>query len=226
MTAICSCPGIAGQASDRPVGKRRRVRVVAGVTVVLAGIAFGQLVLYGPSLIGKTVLLPLDLLAQPRWYLPRTGETLKIVPQNIVLSDPVLAYEPQRQFAAAEIRAGRMPLWNPYNFTGSPMARWDHYSPFNLMYYLFPGPGVLAWIQLLKSLVAGFGAAFFFRRVLHVGFWPAAIGGICYPVTGFFVLWQGYPLSSVTAWFPWILLATDRTIRRPAGAARMRVGTS
>ncbi|MEE8522525.1 MAG: hypothetical protein V3T72_01235 [Thermoanaerobaculia bacterium] len=187
------------------------------LAIVAAGIVFGQLVLYGPSLIGKTVLLPVDLLAQPRWYLPQTPETAAIVPHSIVLSDPVLAIEPHRRFAASEIRAGRLPLWNPYNYTGSPMARWAPFSPYNLLYTLLPEPIGLAWIQLLKSLIAGLGAYLFFRRVMSAGFAPAAIGGICYPVTGFFVLWQGFPLAEVVAWFPWMLLATDRAVRRPAG---------
>ncbi len=190
--------------------KRRWVRAA----LVLAGIAAGQVVLYGPSLAGRTVLLPVDLLAQPRWYLPQTAAA-GIVPHNVVLSDPVLQYEVQRQFAAAEIRAGRLPLWNPDNFAGSPIV--DSYSPFRLLSYLVSAPIWLAWIQLLKSLVAGAGAFVFFRRVLAVGYWPAAVGAICYPVTGFFVLWQSYPLSATVAWLPWLLLATDRAVRRPAG---------
>ncbi len=183
--------------------------------IVAAGIIFGQAVLYGPSLLGKTVLLPVDLLAQPRWYLPRTAETARIIPHSVVLSDQVLVFEVQRQFAAREIRAGRWPKWNPHNFTGVPLV--DSYSPFRLISFLLPAPIWLAWIQLLKSLVAGLGAYAFFRRVVRADFRPAAIGGICYPLTGFFILWQGYHLSSAAAWFPWILLATDQAIRRPRG---------
>ena len=185
--------------------------------IVAAGIVFGQILLYGPSLIGEAVLLPVDLLAQPRWYLPQTPETEAIVPHSVVLSDPVLAIEPHRRFAAEELRAGRLPLWNPYNFTGTPMARWAPFSPYNLLYTLLPEPIGLAWIQLLKSLLAGLGAYLFFRRAMDAGFAAAAVGGICYPVTGFFILWQGFPLAEVVAWFPWILLATDRAVRRPSG---------
>ncbi len=194
------------------LGERwKRLAIIAG------GIIFGQIVLYGPSLAGKTVLLPVDLLAQPRWYLPPTDAAIDVVPKNVVFSDPVLSFEMRRRFAASELEAGRWPLWNPYNFLGSPIARSTPYSPFNLIYYLLPAPVSLAWIQLLKSLIAGFGAYLFFRRALAVDFRPAAVGAICYPVTGFFVLWQSYPLSAVVAWLPWVLLATDRAVRRPRG---------
>ena len=121
----------------------------------------------------------------------------------------MLALEPSRRFAAAEMRAGRIPLWTPYGFAGAPFADFAKYSPFNLVYTLLPSPFTLAWIQLLKSLVAGMGAYLFFRRALRVSFWPAAFGAWCYPLSGFFVLWQGYPSTFVTAWFPWLLVAVD-----------------
>jgi len=41
--------------------------------VVVLGILLGQLALYGPSLLGVKILLPLDLLALPHTYLPPDG---------------------------------------------------------------------------------------------------------------------------------------------------------
>jgi len=42
--------------------------------VVGAGIVLGQAILYGPSLIGEKILLPLDLLTLPGYYIPSTAE--------------------------------------------------------------------------------------------------------------------------------------------------------
>jgi hypothetical protein len=196
-----------------PSARGRAIRV----GILMTGVVLGQAILYGPSLIGRKILLPLDILAQPCFYLPATPEYESIVPQDYVLSDQVLNYEFSRRFAAEEFRAGRWPLWTPYPFAGTPFAHFGKYSPFSLIYYCFPSPVTLAWIQLIKSLVAAGGAYLFFRRVLAIGFWPAAIGAWCYPLTGFFVLWQGYPITFVTAWFPWVLLATDSVVRHPRG---------
>jgi hypothetical protein len=168
-------------------------------------------------LAGARLLLPLDLLAVSGRYLPARPEYRAIRPHNRALSDLVETDEFFRRFAAVELRAGRWPLWDPYCYAGAPFLHYHLYSPFNLPYYLFPTPVTLAWVQLMKSLLAGAGAYLFFRRVLRVGFWPAAFGAWCLPLTGFFVLWQGYPLSSVTAWLPWLLLATDAAVRRPRG---------
>lgn len=188
-----------------------------GAIVLLAGLVVPQVVLFGPSLAGRTILLPLDLLALEETYLPRTKEYANVQPFNVVFMDEISLFEFERRFATEELRAGRLPLWNPHIYLGAPYVVWDKYSPFNILYYLFPTPMTLAWIQLLKSVVAGVGAYVFFRRVVRVGFWPAALGAWCFPLTGFFILWQGYPHTSVTAWLPWLLLAVDSVLRRPLG---------
>src|SRR5205823_9713457 len=85
-------------------------------------IVLGQAILYGPSLIGQKILLPLDLLARPEMYIPQTAETAKIVPHNFMLVDLIDVYEPARQFAASEIHQGRFPLWAPYQYGGAPFV--------------------------------------------------------------------------------------------------------
>jgi hypothetical protein len=202
---------------QQPSGTPQRLLPLFRVCALLAGLVLPQVLLYGPSLAGRQILLPLDLLGQPGWYLPAAGEYAGVRPQDYVLSDEVLLFEPERQFAAGEIRAGRPPLWNPHIFLGAPFVVWEVYSPFNLLYCLVPSLVTLAWLQLAKSVVAGVGAYVFFRKVLKVGFWAAALGGWCYPLNGFFTLWQGFPHTEVAAWLPWVLLATDGVIRRPAG---------
>ncbi len=120
----------------------------------------------------------------------------------------------------SEVRRGRLPLWNPYNYCGAPFLAANNtavFSPFQIPHYLFPSPVTIAWVQLLKALVAGGGAYCFFRCTLRVGFWPAAVGAWCFPLGWFFILWRGYPPSFVVAWLPWLLLATDYAVRKPSG---------
>ncbi|MGO8700150.1 MAG: YfhO family protein [Limisphaerales bacterium] len=180
--------------------------------IVFAGIIFGQAVLYGPSLIGEKILLPLDTLAQPSIYIPRTPETAKIVPHDKVLTDLVYQFEPARRFAVSEIHQGRFPLWAPYHFGGVPFI-WPKYSLFYLLEYCTPSPVILAWAQLFAALVAGIGMYCFCRQSLSVSFWPAAVCAWCYPLTAFFILWQGFPTGLAVYWLPWLFLAVDKTIR-------------
>ena len=123
---------------------RRRTRAA----IVVAGIVAGQCLLYGSALAGRTVLLPLDLLNGPGAYLPRSAATADLVPRDFSQSDQVLQYELVRRFTAAEVRAGRWPLWSPHAYAGAP-AFGVQGSIFQGPYVAWPSPFVLAWMQLL-----------------------------------------------------------------------------
>ena len=205
-------PGPAGIAEPRSRWAR--------AAVLVAGIVATQVLLYGPSLSGQKILLPLDILKLPRFYLPITPETKGYVALDGTLSDEIISIELRRRYAAREVRQGRLPLWNPYNYCGAPFIAANNtavFSPFRLVDYLFPSPVTIAWVQLLKSLVGGIGAYWFFRRAIGVSFWPAVVAAWSFPLIGFLILWRGYPPSFVAVWLPWLLLATDATVRRPGG---------
>ena len=201
---------------DRSDLRRKTLRCLKQLIIVLTGIIVGQVILYGPSLAGKKVLLPLDLLAQGNHYVPRTPQTQRIVPHDFIMMDAVTSIEPDRRFAVAEFRAGRFPFWCPNRYAGSPCFRWSFSLP-TLPGYFIASPVVLAYTQMLVAIVAGMGAYIFFRQVLQVSHWPAAIVAWCYPLSATFILWQGYGVPPVVCWLPWILLATDCAVRRPRG---------
>jgi hypothetical protein len=171
---------------------QRPQRKLLRVAVVLAGIVAGQFLLYGPSLTGQKILLPLDILAQHGIYVPRQPGAQDVYAQHPILADLVFQFEPARRFAAKEFGAGRFPWWSPYQYGGAPFI-WPKYSPFFLLASQTESPVALAWVQLLAALVAGTGAYAFCRVALRVSFWPATIVAWCHPLTGFFIFWQGYP---------------------------------
>ena len=110
-------------------------------------------------------------------------------------------------------------MWAPYGFTGAPFIP-SKFSPFFLLECCSKSPVVLAWAQMLVAIVAGMGAYLFFRRILGVGFWPAAICAWCYPLTGFFIFWQGFPTPLAVGWLPCLLLAADAVVH---GTSRWRI---
>jgi hypothetical protein len=195
----------------------------AGLLIVFLGILVLQTILYGPSLIGQKILLPLDILAQPGVYLPKADGVTNIEPHNASLSDLVYQMEPWRRFAISELRAGRLPMWAPYEFGGVPFI-YPKFSPFLFLQCCISSPVVLAWSQLLEALVAGFGAYFFMRRALGLRYWPAALCAVGYPITAYFILWQGFPLTMPVCWLPWLLLAVDRTVRGTSPLAPIWLG--
>lgn len=190
------------------------------VLLLLLGIIVPQAILYWPSLTGQKILLPLDILQMGNLYIPVAPEFRPFLAHNQMLSDEVQVLEPWRRFAVDEARAGRLPLWNPYNFCGAPFLAANQsalFSPFRVLDYLFPGTLVIAYVQVVKSLVAGIGAYLFFRIALRVSFWPALFGACAFPIAAFFIQWRGYPLSHVVAWLPWSLLGVNQAVRSPLG---------
>ena len=81
------------------------------------------------------------------------------------------------------------------------------FSPFELIYVLWPSPRVLPWIQLATALVAAIGSWRCASRLLRLGSTAAITAGVVYPMTGFLTLWQGYDLSYPVVFFPWQILA-------------------
>jgi hypothetical protein len=182
--------------------------------IVLAGIVAGQFVLYGPSLLGRKILLPLDLLALPRVYVPSGPQTAGIQPRDVTLSDLIYYMEPERRFAVSEFHAGRFPIWNPEHYAGVPVI-WPKFSPLLWFECVTASPVILAWGQLVCAVIAGMGMYGFCRRALTVGFWPATVAAWLYPLTGFFVFWVGYSMSLSVYWLPWELLVVNQVVAKP-----------
>jgi hypothetical protein len=197
--------------SPRPIGSPKAQ--LLELLIVVAGIILGQGAIYGPCLLGRKILLPLDILAQAGVYLPRTESVKQVQPWDPTRSDLICSFEPARRFAARQFHAGRLPLWSPDYFAGAPCI-WPIFSPFSLLECLTESPVIIAWVTLLVAVVAGVGMYLFCLRVLQVGFWPAAVCAWCYPMTGFFVVWQGYLMPQAVCVLPWLLLAVDSTVRR------------
>jgi hypothetical protein len=188
-----------------------------GWVLLSAGWLVPQLVLLGPALVGRTVDIPVDLLAAPGVYLPEGADSPRVVVHHgAELTDLVLSYPEARDFVAKELRAGRLPTWNPKNFGGAPFAGWG-YSPFEFPYYLVPSPVTVAWISLLQSMTVGIGMWVFLRRCCNVSYWAAAIAAWCAPLTGFMTLWHGFSTIGPVCWFPWLLVAIDGAVNNPRG---------
>jgi hypothetical protein len=192
--------------------------------VLWAGWLLPQVLLLGPALIGRTVDLPVDFLAIPHMYLPNRPEYSGIkVHHGSDLLDLLVGTATVREFAAHEIRAGRMPLWQPANFAGAPFADWPKYSPFELPYYVAPYPVTLAWIALAQAITVGSGMWLLLTRSFKLSYWPAALASWCVPFTGFMTLWHGFVPVGLYCWLPWSLLAVQGAVANPRGWSTLAV---
>jgi hypothetical protein len=142
---------------------------------------------------------------------------------NPVVHDPVSQMHPFLAFNRAELRAGRLPLWNPYNGHGAPhLANYQSavFSPFSLPFYLLPWRPALLAAAFAKLFALGF-LTWLFLRAAGLGFWGALFGGTVYAFCGWSVVWLQWPHSGAAATLPAALWTTERAI---AAGGRKRLG--
>ena len=110
-----------------------------------------------------------------------------------------------------------MPLWNPSIVAGRPFhanAQSAVFSPYTFPAYVLPFWTALGWIGVLKLWVAAFGT-YLLGRSLGMGFAGALLAGIVFAFSLRMVTWLSYPAMGVWTLIPWLLVATDRLVRRP-----------
>lgn len=142
-------------------------------------------------------------------------------PGNFVTSDLNGWIVPEAALTAAEIRAGRLPLWNPFTLCGQPLLAnlaFPAFYPPNLIALAF-GPEhllrAIAWVAVLHLALAAIGAYLFLRG--HGLSRPSALLGA---VGVGFATWLTTRLhlpsiAATAAWFFAILLGVDRVLRAP-----------
>lgn len=138
------------------------------------------------------------------------------VPGNSLLSDPPTQMQPWLALAKAELAAGRLPFWNPYNGNGAPLlANFQSAlaSPFSLPLYLLPwklGLVVAAWLKLWA--IALFTWLYLARMGLRSA--ACALGAAGFALCGHNVLLLAYPHSGVTFVLPAALLCIEIALQR------------
>jgi hypothetical protein len=131
--------------------------------------------------------------------------------------DAALEYDPLLRVARDQIRDGELPLWNPYSYGGMTLAgNFQTAIAFPLTWIAFVLPVSGAWglMAALKLLIAGLGAYALARR-FGLSWGAGLVGGIVYMLSAPLVVWLQWPLATVFAVFPWVLLAADRLARTP-----------
>ena len=127
-----------------------------------------------------------------------------------------------RAFAAESLRAGHVPLWNPYSYAGEPFLGGFQsalYYPPNLVFLVLPLCRALNLSLVIHLFLLGAGAySWAARRGLH----PAAAGlcALALPLSGpvFPHVFAGHlPNLCTLAWAPWIFASLEDWYR---GASR------
>src|ERR1043166_9473620 len=128
-------------------------------------------------------------------------------------ADGLLQNVPFRVAAAQIVRAGHLPLWDPYIFSGMPLfatAQVGILYPLNWFYVTFSPATATNLMVIATYMVAGLGAYFYSRRI-GASIAGAAITNLAWQFGGA-VIGQISHINIVqTAVFlPWVLWSVDR----------------
>ncbi len=134
--------------------------------------------------------------------------------------DVLLYFYPYWTAAAASLRAGELPLWNPHLFLGVPFLANSQAGvlyPLNWpLWLLWPAPQALELSAALHLLIAATGTYLAGRRALDLGRAPAVLAGLLYALSGP-VPAQIEHINQLQAlaWLPWLVAVLDGSARRP-----------
>ena len=132
---------------------------------------------------------------------------------RVLASGDILHYfYPYRDFAAASLRAGRVPLWNPYIFMGAPfLANPQAATLYPLHWPLswLPVTRQIYWSGAIHAWILAMGGYALMRR-WGAGWLAAVSTGLVLAGSGFYGGLLGHiNQMNGAAWLPWLLWALE-----------------
>lgn len=180
------------------------------------GLAWGALAVAGLALLAPALSMPdgipspaATLAGQPPWQ--GTGDPAE---GNPVLRDVTFQIQPWQLFARRELRAGRLPLWNPHQFSGAPFWANGQSAPLFPLHLLFAAlPLQLGFVLLpwLRLLIAGCGA-WVLGRELGLSRPAALLAALTFSLSGMLVSFLLFPMGNALALVPWVLWSVERIV--------------
>ena len=169
--------------------------------VFLANVLFTDQVLVGDNLAGHNpwrAYASQELLARP------TNGRI----------DPLCQFYPHRVIAAEMMRAGSLPLWNPYYLSGEPLLATETqaglFYPPNVIYYLVDPLRGFGLSAALHLFLAGF-FMYLYLRSIELDRASALFGAVTFELSGYFLINLMWLSRVVTAaWAPLLFFSFEK----------------
>ncbi len=140
--------------------------------------------------------------------------------QTLFWGLPALQFYPWRSFAFDELRAGRLPLTNPYNGGGAPLLANYQVAllyPPNWLHMVLPHVPAMNLLAVGHIIWAALGMWVFTTawRLPELG---RGVSMLAFALGGYLVGRMGsFPTVAAASWLPWLFLAVHRLMTRPQG---------
>lgn len=133
-------------------------------------------------------------------------------PNKAQYFDVIRQIYPWKEFSISQLKQGNLPLWNPHNFSGSPLLanlQSTVFYPLTLLYFLLPM--VSAWtlsIFLQPFLAACF--TYLYAKKIGVSTASSLFAGISFGFSLYMIVFLEYnTIGHVMVWLPLLLCAVE-----------------
>jgi hypothetical protein len=183
--------------------------------IILTGIVL--LFFYKTIIFGK-IPFPGDLLLTqyaPWRHVSYDGYVAGAIPSKNQYFDVLRELYPWKTLVINQLKQGKFPLWNPYNFSGAPLlANYQSqvFYPFALLYLALPQ--ITAW-TIMVMIQPIFGSIFMYLFATEIGLSAvsALLVSILFNFSGFANVWMEFTTVWHTIlWLPLLLFVIERGI--------------
>jgi hypothetical protein len=132
---------------------------------------------------------------------------------------------PLRVLAGQQIRAGHLPLYDPYMWSGAPLlGGWNAGAAYPLTFLFAIMPGTAAWtVNLIVTWAVAGLAMYCFLRGLRLAALPGFLGALSFALAGAMAAQVAhFGLVAGMSWVPLQLLAVLRLSEQRGAASRLR----
>ncbi|MDQ3239144.1 MAG: hypothetical protein M3P33_01335, partial [bacterium] len=147
--------------------------------------------------------------------------------KNPLTTDPVRQQFAWKYLAVNQFKIGEWPLWNPYNFSGTPLLANFQSAVFYPLNLIFFTPNVysndplqsfaIQWSwYIYAQIVFSFYFLYLYLRIIGLTRQASIFGGFVWAFSGFNVAWwQWGNVGHTVLWFPLMLYAVEKIINKP-----------
>lgn len=177
------------------------------------------LVIYRDVIFGQQIIFPSNYLAGffSPYALERSENWKHGIPYKPIGLDLIRFFYPQRVFTNEEISAGRLPLWNPYIFSGNPhLANLQSavFYPLNAIYLFLPT--LIAWSLIVLSQFV-LSSIFMYKYLKLIGLSGTAscFGSFTFSFSGYLIVWsqENLVVGHTALWTPLLLYSVEKFIQ-------------
>lgn len=133
------------------------------------------------------------------------------IPHKPLGFDNIRYFYPIKKQIADAVRQGQWPLWNNYDFSGSPLAGDGQsavFYPLTLLYVILPLPVAFTVMPILAGFL-GIVGMYWLLRVLKLSPVSAGLGAGVFVLSGYTATWiaENPAVSQASIWLPFCLAA-------------------